>query len=68
MCDAAGEKPAKDAGWESQLCLKMAKQRCNQEKSGFPIFPVFVVLTLLSANVSQIYVWLSDDTKISASE
>lgn len=63
MCDAAGEKPAKDAGRESQLCLKMAMQRCNQEKSGFPIFPVFVVLTLLSANV-----WLSDDTKISASE
>lgn len=34
--------------WESQLSTKTAEQWRNQEQLDFPVFPVFVVLTLLS--------------------
>lgn len=48
--DAAQEKLATDANWET------AHQWSNQEKIDFLIFPIFVILTSLSAKFLQSYV------------
>lgn len=53
MCEALWEKPAQET--KNPSCAR--KRPSNQEQTDFPKFQLFVILTSLSANISQNYVW-----------
>lgn len=52
-CEALWEKPAQET--KNPSCAR--KRPSNQEQTDFPKFQLFVILTSLSANISQNYVW-----------